>query len=125
MLVLRNPDVFNTSIAFSGYFQAGAAGANSAKPYHDQADRDAHSPDLLAENLPESDVIKLFFIIVSAPGTDFIGQQAAYFDKILKVDAFRFKEVDSIYPHGWTEVREETPGALREWGAQMVRSGVW
>ena len=125
MLALRHPDIFNTSIAFSGYFQAGAAGYNSAKPYHDQADRDAHSPDLLAESLPESDVIKLFFIIVSAPGTDFIGEQAAYFDKILKVDAFRFKEVDSIYPHGWTEVREETPTALREWGAQLVRSGIW
>jgi enterochelin esterase-like enzyme len=125
MLALRHPDVFNTSIEFSGYFQAGSAGVNSTRPYRDQADMNAHSPDLLAEKLPGSDVMRLYFIVVSAPGTDFIGAQAAYFDKILKTYGFKFKEVDSIYPHGWTEVREETPGTLREWAAQMVRSGIW
>lgn len=33
--------------------------------------------------------------------------------------------VNSTWPYGWTQVRHETPVVLVEWGAQLVRSGIW
>jgi len=30
-----------------------------------------------------------------------------------------------MFTHGWTQVRYETPGALKAWAAHMVVAGVW
>lgn len=125
MIGLRHRDVFSTTIAFSGYYVAASAGTNSQRPYRDQADIDAHSPDILAPQIPVADRSKMFFIIVARPGTDFMGGQAAYFEKILNKAGLSFQAIDSVQPHGWTQVRQETPGVLVAWGEQLVRSGIW
>jgi esterase/lipase superfamily enzyme len=125
MIGLRHRDVFSTTIAFSGYYVAASAGTNSRRPYFDQADIDAHSPDILAPQIPVADRSNMFFIIVARPGTDYMGSQAAYFDKILKKAGYSFQAIDSAQPHGWTQVRQETPGVLVAWGEQLVRSGIW
>jgi enterochelin esterase-like enzyme len=125
MLGLRHRDVFSTTIAFSGYYMAASAGTNSQRPYRDQADIDAHSPDLLAPQIPVADRSKMFLIIVARPGTDYMGSQAAYFEKTLMKVGYSFQVIDSVQPHGWPQVRQETPGVLVAWGEQLVRSGIW
>lgn len=125
MIGLRHRDVFSTTIAFSGYYMAASAGTNSRRPYFDQADIDAHSPDILAPQIPMADRSKMFLIIVVRPGTDYMGSQAAYFEKILEKAGYSFQAIDSVQPHGWTQVRQETPGVLVAWGEQLVRSGIW
>jgi enterochelin esterase-like enzyme len=125
MLALRNSDVFNTSISFSGYYVAASSGSNSRRPYRDQADMDAHSPGLLAQQLPVEDRSKMYFIVVARQDTDFMGAQASYFAKVLKAGGYSHMAVNSTWPHGWTQVRYETPVVLVAWGAQLVRSGIW
>ncbi len=126
MLALRHPDVFGVSISFSGYFWAGAAGANAARPFGGiQANLDSHSPSLLAHQLPVPERSKMFFIIISSLGQDFYGLHATTFDKILSTDGFSHLLVNSLYTHGWPQVRYEIPGALRAWGARLVVNGIW
>jgi S-formylglutathione hydrolase FrmB len=123
MLALRHPDVFGVSISFSGYFTSGAGGPSSAKPFGSSLD--AHSPALLAPKLAAEAVLKPYFIIVANPYQDFYGPHATNFEKILQTNGYRYYAINSVYTHGWPQVRYETPPALVAWGAQLVNSGIW
>ena len=124
MLALRHPDVFGTSISFSGYFFAGAAGPNSAWPFGNQAGLNAHSPALLAPKFT-GNRSKLYFIVIAKPDQGFYGPAAAQFDGILKQSGFDYLAVASQYTHGWPQVRNETPGALDAWAARLVEARLW
>ena len=115
MLLARHPDVFSTSISFSGYFYAGIGSSTASHPYSDsQAEMDKVSPALLVKDF-----------VVAAPAQDFYGVQADNFDKILTANHIGHDWVKSIYVHSWTEVRNETPTAVAAWAARMVVNGVW
>ncbi len=123
MLAIRHPDVFSVSISFSGYFWAGAAGPNAAFPFGSTIE--AHSPAQIAPKVPTVDRARTFFIIVADPTQEFYGSGAAAFEQILKTSGYKYLNIDSLYTHGWPQVRYETPGVLAAWGAQLVINGIW
>ena len=126
MLLARHPDVFSTSISFSGYFYAGIGSSTASHPYSDsQAEMDKVSPALLVKDFSTEQKASSFFIIVAAPAQDFYGVQADNFDKILAANHIGHDWVKSIWVHSWTEVRNETPTAVAAWAARMVVNGVW
>ncbi len=125
MLTLRHPDVFSISISFSGYYWAGAAGTASALPFGNTAGLNAHSPALLAPQIPAAKRSSLYFVLIADQSQQFYGSQAQAFEKILKTDGFPYLAVSSPYTHGWGQVRYETPGAMVDWGARLVVNGIW
>ncbi len=125
MLALRHPDVFSISISFSGYYWAGAAGGSSATPFGGTAGLNAHSPALLAPQIPAKERSKLYFVLVADMSQRFYGPQAAAFEKILTADGYKYIAATSPYTHGWSQVRYETPGAMQAWGARLVVNGIW
>ncbi len=126
MLLARHPDVFTTSISFSGYFYAGIGSGSASHPYNDsQAEMDKVSPALLVPDLPSEQKASSFFIVIASPTQDFYGAQAENFDKILTANHIGHDWIKSIWVHSWTEVRNEFPPAVEAWGARMVVAGVW
>jgi S-formylglutathione hydrolase FrmB len=126
MLLARHPDVFTTSISFSGYFYAGIGSGSASHPYNDsQAEMDKVSPALLVPEFSSEQKASSYFIVIAAPAGDFYGAQAENFDKILTANHIGHQWVKSIWTHSWTEVRNEFPPAVQAWGAQMVVNGVW
>ena len=133
MLTLRHPDVFSISISFSGYFTAGASGPTGQKPFGDAAGIQSHSPVVLAAQVPDVYRSSLYFVVIacqsqvlgSCPKQEFYASHAYNFEKVLKANGFSYLNVSSPWTHGWGQVRNETPGALRAWGARLVVNGIW
>ena len=133
MLALRHPDVFNISISFSGYFTAGASGSTAEKPFGDAAGIQSHSPVVLAGQTPAAYRPSLYFVVIACrnqvpdacPKQEFYAIHAANFEKVLDASGLGYLNVDSPYTHGWAQVRYETPGAFRAWGARLVVNGIW
>jgi S-formylglutathione hydrolase FrmB len=126
MLTLRHPDVFSIAISFSGYFWAGGAGPNAERPFGGvPAEIQSHSPAVLAPQIPAEERSRLYFVIIADPAQDFYGPNAMSFDKILSTSGYKHLVVNSLYTHGWPQVRYESPGALQAWGAQLVVNGIW
>ena len=126
MLLSRHPDVFSSSISFSGYFYAGIGSSTASHPYSDsQAEMDKVSPALLVTNFSNEEKGSSFFIVIAAPAQDFYGAQAENFDKILTANHIGHDWVKSIWTHSWTEVRNEFPTAVEAWAVRMVIDGVW
>jgi enterochelin esterase-like enzyme len=126
ILALRHHSVFGTSISFSGYYQAGAAGANSAAPFgRDKALLAAYSPTTVAGQLDEAARARLYFILVAEPNQPEYGPQAADFEKVLAGYGYRYDAIVAFEPHGWPQVRDNFPNAVEAWSARMVAMGVF
>jgi S-formylglutathione hydrolase FrmB len=125
-LALRHPDVFGTSISFSGYFHAGFGGSASADVFgHNKAFMEANSPDIVAGKVAVSVRSNLYFILVAKPDQPGYGAQAADFEKILTTDGYPSVRIAAKDPHGWVQVRNETPVAFEAWAARMAGTGVF
>ncbi len=120
MLALRHPDVFGTSISFSGYYEAGSANSNSARPFVTPAALAAYSPARLISTLAPQVRVSLYLVVVADPSQPFYGPEAANFEQLLKADGYRYKAIDSAYTHGWPQVRNEFPAVAADWGARLV-----
>ena len=125
MLASRHPDIFTTSISFSGYYTAGAAGIPSSGLFGPQANLDAHSPALVVPQLTQAIRTSMYFIVVADPTQDFYGSEATAFDKILASNGVRYLAVNDSDGHGWDEVAQQIATAMEAWSAQLVLSGVW
>jgi S-formylglutathione hydrolase FrmB len=133
MLTLRHPDVFSISISFSGYFTAGASGPTGGKPFGDVAGIQSHSPVVLANQTPDVYRATLYFVVIACqsqvlgacPKQEFYASHAYNFEKVLKANGIGYLNVGSPWTHGWGQVRNETPGVLRAWGARLVVNGIW
>jgi S-formylglutathione hydrolase FrmB len=125
MLAMRHPDLYSISISFSGYFYVGAGGSTSAEPFGAGYAYNLHSPAELAGKLATANRDKLYFIIDANKGQEFYGLAAENFQQILRQDGYKYLAIDSLYTHGWTQVRYDTPAALDAWAAQLVINGVW
>lgn len=126
ILTLRHPDIFGTSISFSGYFHAGIIGSNSAWPFNgDQTALDAASPDIVVGQLAPSVRANLYFIVVSDPNQPLYGPQAASFDQLLAANGYPHLAMSAEIGHGWVEVREDFPTVLETWAARLVATGVF
>jgi len=126
ILSLRHHTVFGTSISFSGYYQAGAAGGSSAAVFGgDKALMAAYSPTTVAGQLDAAARARLYFIIVAKPDQPEYGVQAADFEKVLSGYGYRHDVIVSSEPHGWPQVRDNFPTAVEAWSARMVAVGVF
>jgi len=125
MIAARHPDVFTTSISFSGYFTAGAAGIPSDGLFGPQANLDAHSPALLVPQLTPATRSAMYFVVIADSYQDFFGPEATSFEKILSNNGVRYTAVQDGDGHGWDEVQNQLPTALSLWSAQLVLSGIW
>jgi S-formylglutathione hydrolase FrmB len=125
MLASRHPDIFTTSISFSGYYTAGAAGIPSSGLFGPQANLDAHSPALVVPQLTQATRSSMYFIVVADPTQYFYGSEATAFDKILAANGVRYLAVSDSDGHGWDEVVHQIATAMEAWSAQLVLSGIW
>ena len=126
ILALHHPGVFGTSIAFSGYYQAGASGTNSAAPFGGNKTLLAdYSPSVVVGRLDAATRARLYFIIVAKPDQPQFGPQAAAFEKELAADGYRYDSIAAPDPHGWPQVRAEFPATLEAWSVRMVATGVF
>ncbi len=126
ILALHHPGVFGTSISFSGYYQAGAAGVNSAAPFQgNKALLAAYSPTVVAGQLDKAARDRLYFIVVAKPDQPLYGAQAAEFEKTLVATGYPYHAVASSEPHGWPQVRHYFPTTLESWAAREVATGVF
>jgi S-formylglutathione hydrolase FrmB len=120
MVTVRHPEVFGTSISFSGYFYAGTANPNSARPFGTSAALAAHSPTPMLANIASSLRPSMYFVVIVNPNQTFYGPEAALFEKALQTGGYPFIVVPSAYTHGWPQVRYEFPTAMADWAARLV-----
>lgn len=126
ILALHHPDVFGTSISFSGYFYAGAAGPNSARPFgFDPQAIKAASPDVVVGQLRPAVRAGLYFIVVAQPSQALYGQQANEFNLLLTANGYPHLAIAATEPHGWVQVRQELAPALEAWAARLVVTPVF
>ncbi len=127
ILALHHPDVFGTSIIFSGYFHAGIPiGANTSQPFGgDPALLDAASPDVVVGRLAPAVRASLYFIVIAQTGQPPFGPMAASFDRLLAANGYPYMAIPAAVTHGWGQVRQETPTALEVWAARMGATGVF
>ncbi len=126
ILALRHPDVFTTSIPFSGYFRAGDGDSSSTLPFGgDPAALAAASPILIAPRLTSDERAKLYFIVVAKPTEPLLGVDAKEFEQVLNSAGYDYAALDSTLGHSWEQVRRELSGAFRTWGLHMVKLGVF
>jgi S-formylglutathione hydrolase FrmB len=126
ILALHHPDVFGTSISFSGYFHAGVAGSNSARPFGgNQQALNAASPDIVIGQLAPPIRTSLYFIVIAQPSQALYGPQAAEFDGLLTADGYPHLAIAATQQHGWSQVREELAPALQAWAARLAATGVF
>ncbi len=125
-LMLRHPEVFGTSISFSGYFHAGFGGAASLMAFGSgKTIIEANSPDIQAGKLDAALRPDLFFILIAKPDQPWYGEQTTAFEKILATDGYPHLGIVATDPHGWVQVRNETPSAFMAWGTRLVATGVF
>jgi hypothetical protein len=126
ILALHHPDLFGAALAFSGYFHAGLAGPNSARPFGNNplALRGA-SPDVVVAQLAPAARKRLYFVVVAQPGQPLYGTQADAFNRLLSIDGYPHLSIAASQPHGWAQVREEFSNVMGAWATWLVGSGVF
>ncbi len=125
-LAVRHPDVFGTSLVFSGYFHAGRVGPPSTYPFGgNKAFIDAASPDVLIFDLTAAQKASLYYILVAELSQPLYGAQAGYFDGLLTQAGMAHQVINSPVPHGWPQVRWGFGQAMEAWAARMVSTGVF
>jgi S-formylglutathione hydrolase FrmB len=125
-LAVRHPDVFGTSLVFSGYFHAGKVGPPSTLPFGtDEEFINAASPDVVIFRLPPDARAKLYYIIVAQLGQGLYGEEAVRFANLLNDTGLPHMVIDSQVPHGWAQLRTEFSYAMEVWGSRMVSTGVF
>jgi esterase/lipase superfamily enzyme len=122
----RHPEVWATSLVFSGYFHAGGDGPPADEPFgKDKAFIDAASPDVVIFKIPEAVRPHLYFRIVAQFGQTFYGPEALRFGQLLDSAGIPHTVVNSAVTHGWAQLRTEFPAAMDDWAAWMVSVGVF
>lgn len=126
ILALHHPDVFGAEISFSGYYQAGIAGANSSLPFGgNRAVLAADSPSVIAPGLPVGRRSALYFVLIAEPGQSFYGPEASAFSRTLTQAGYPRILVSAPLPHGWSQVRQEFPIATQLIAQREVLQGVF
>jgi esterase/lipase superfamily enzyme len=122
----RHPEVFATSLVFSGYFHAGGDGPPGNLPFGtNKAFIDAASPDVVIFNIPPAARPHLYFRIVAQFGQTLYGPEAIRFGKLLDEVGIPHTVVNSAISHGWAQLRDGFPAAMEDWAARMVSAGVF
>jgi enterochelin esterase-like enzyme len=129
MLALRYPGLFGTAIAFSGYYQAGIRSAqtvNAALPFGgDQAAIAAHSPDVLAREVPAAMRRQLLIELEADPNNSFYGTQYKLFSKVLEAAGVPVALFPTPLGHSWIAPRVYLPAVLTTLAAHEVALGAF
>ena len=129
MLALRNPTLFGTAIAFSGYYQAGISSgqtANSALPFDgNQAAMAAHSPDTLAGQVPPAIRGRLLLELEADPNNPFYGPQYHQFSAALEAAGIPVALFPTPLGHSWVAPRVLLPDVLTTLAAHEVAMGAF
>jgi enterochelin esterase-like enzyme len=116
MLELRHPDVFASSIAISGYYQAGLQSSQTAEAGRvfgtSAAYRAANSPDVLASRIPATLARTLFVELNANPAEPIFGPQYAEFAAALHAARIPVALFPTPFGHAWNSVRDEAPVLL-------------
>jgi hypothetical protein len=116
--------VFGTSIPMSGYFRAGEGDSTSALPFGGSAPAlKAASPIDIAPTLSAVERAALFFVIIASPSQPFYGAAATAFERVIDTSGYTYVVQASKVPHGWVQVREQLPDALKAWATHLAVSG--
>jgi enterochelin esterase-like enzyme len=128
-LALRNPDLFGTAIAFSGYYQAGIRSAqtvNAALPFDgSQEAMAAHSPDTLAGEVPTAMRGRLLLELEADPSNPFYGPQYDQFSAALEAAGIPVALFPTPLGHSWTAPRVYLPDILTTLAAHEVAMGAF
>jgi enterochelin esterase-like enzyme len=129
ILLLRHPDVFATSVAFSGYFVAGPRGPqtpNAWRPFGGNAELiAAMSPLAIVPLLPPAAKRSLFLILSSDRYEAFYGPQYLAFSAALQKAGIPSALIRAPSGHAWGSVRAALPGALRLLAQRQTALGVF
>ncbi|HEX8940755.1 MAG TPA: alpha/beta hydrolase-fold protein [Candidatus Limnocylindrales bacterium] len=126
ILAIHHPSVFGSEISFSGYFQAGIVGGASAVPFGgQQALLAADSPSVAISRLTAGVRRGLDFILVADAAQSFYGPETASFAALLGQLGVPHIVVPAALPHGWSQVRQETPIALQLLARREYALGVF
>jgi enterochelin esterase-like enzyme len=129
MLTLRHPDVFGSSISFSGYFQAGIRSGqtpNAWIPFHANPSAEAAvSPLMTAARVAPSLRSTLFFELSAGPTQPFYGPQYTAFARTLAGARIPFALFPTPLGHAWNAVRLQMPSILETLAARQTELGVF
>jgi len=116
MLALRNPNLFGTAIAFSGYYQAGIRSpqtVNAALPFDgNPAAIAAHSPDMLAAQVAQPMRRRLLIELEADPTNPFYGVQYNQFSSDLEAAGIPAALFPTPLGHSWIAPRVFLPAIL-------------
>lgn len=129
MLASRDPTIFATAIAFSGYFQAGVQSGqtpNAWLPFGGNPSYETtFSPIGLCPRIANAVKSRMFFELSAAPTEPFYGPQYELFARVL--DGAGIPE--ALFPtplgHAWAAVRTQFPAILATWAGRMTSLNVF
>jgi S-formylglutathione hydrolase FrmB len=113
ILILHHPDVFGSSISFSGYYEAGAGAPSAKLPFGGIVSViNNYSPIIVAPKLDDAAKSNLYMVIVAQRSQPFYGPEATQFVEVLDGAGIANAYVDASEPHGWPQVRDYFARAL-------------
>lgn len=128
-LLIRHPDVFHLAIAMSGYYEAGARGAqtlNAWRPFaNDPASLAANSPGQDCATLAPDVRSQLYVALSGDPTEPFYGPEMRAFAAALRAAGIAYGWLPTSFGHRWGAVREELPLALEAVSAHQAATGVF
>jgi len=129
MLVLRNPNLFGTAMAFSGYYQAAIKSpqtVNAALPFDgNQAAIAAHSPDALASQVALPMRRRLLIELEADPTHPFYGTQYQQFSAALEAAGIPVALFPTPLGHSWIAPRVLLPAILTTMAQHEVALGAF
>jgi enterochelin esterase-like enzyme len=128
-LLAHHPDVFGSSIVFSGYFVAGIHSGttpNAWRPFNNNpAGMDAVSPMTVVPRIPASLRASLFFVLEADPTNGLYGTQIEKFAAVLRAAGIALAILPTPLGHSWDAVRQLVPTMLELVAGRMVNLGVF
>jgi enterochelin esterase-like enzyme len=127
--IAHHPDVFDTALIFSGYFQAGVLTSTTptaGRPFNDSAALEAKvSPIDVVPKIPASQRQSLFIAFSADPANRFYGDQITAFANVLDQSSVSMAILPTPLGHSWAAVREQLPTMLGILAERQVKLGVF
>jgi enterochelin esterase-like enzyme len=125
----HHPELFGSSISFSGYFTAGLVSSQTQGADlvfgRDPVYENSQSPILRLATIPKADRARMFFVDVADSSADIYGAQLNEFSAELTRTGTPQAFVPTPLGHGWAACKALLPAVLRLVVAHQVQLGVY
>lgn len=125
----HHPDVFGSSVSFSGYFQSGVISSetqNAGRPFGGNAAYEAAQSPLNVVAHLSSALAKSSYVVLSADlHNAFFGPQLRAFARALAAAGVPMAILPAPLGHSWQTQRDQLPTVLEMLAARMVQLGVF